>query len=164
MTSLSQIFHTNFSKNIPDFLLINIIVKIFVFFYWCFTYWSKKWLNISCQLFKIFLKILPYQLYFIVKIFIYLIQNLVFTNWKISRMCFLNFIEFLLFLWNFLKFFPQFIQNSSSILEYFLKIFTLKICSTIAWKCYEYTKNVLRISYKFFRNLRTVHKISSKRL
>ncbi len=86
------------------------------------------------------------------------------TNWKISRMCFLNFVEFLLFLWNLLKFSPQFIKNSSSFPEYFLKIFTLKICLNIAWKCYECTKNVLRISYKFFRNFRTVHEISSKRL
>ncbi len=48
--------------------------------------------------------------------------------------------------------------------EYFLKNFTLKICLNIAWICYECTKNVLRISYKFFRNFRTVHKISLKRL
>ncbi len=64
---------------------------------------------------------------------------------------------------NFLKFFPQFIRNSS-LPEYFLKIFTLKICLNIAWKCYECTKNVLKISYKFFKNFRTVHKILSKRL
>ncbi len=78
-------------------------------------------------------------------------------------MCYLNFIGFLLFLWNFQKFFPQFIQNST-FSEYFFKIFTLKTCLNIARKCYECTKNVLRISYKFSINLRTVHKISSKRL
>ncbi len=105
-------------------------------------------------------------MYTLFKISIVLMKNLPLfsTNWKISHMGFLNFVEFLLFLWNFLKFFPQFIQKSSSFSEYFLKIFTLKICLNIAWKCYEYTKNVLRISHKFFRNFQTDHKTSSKRL
>ncbi len=58
----------------------------------------------------------------------------------------IKFVDFFLFLWNFLKFYPQFIQNSSSFPEYFLKIFTLKICLNIARKCYECTKDVLSIS------------------
>ncbi len=106
-------------------------------------------------------------LYILFKISVVRTKNLPLfsTNWKISRMCFLNFVEFLLFLRNFLKFFPQLIQNSSSFPEYFFKIFTLKICLNIVWKCYKYAKNVvLKISCKFFRNFRTVHKISSKRL
>ncbi len=86
------------------------------------------------------------------------------TNWKIYCMCFLNFFEFLLFHWNFLKFFPKFIRNSSSFSKYLLKIFALKICLNIAWECYECTKNVLRISYKSFRNFRTFYKISPIRL
>ncbi len=113
-----------------------------------------------------------YLLYSI-KIFVYFIQNLshlykmftfIFYKLKYFPCVFLNFIEFLLFLWNFLKFFPQFLQNPPSFPEYFLKIFILKICLNIAWKYHECTKNVLRISYKFFRNFRAVHKISSKRL
>ncbi len=105
-------------------------------------------------------------LYILFKISVVRTKNLPLfsTNWNISCMCFLNFIEFLQFLWYFLKFFPQFIQNSSSFPEYFLKIFTHKICLNIAWNCYKCTKNVLRISYKFFWNFRTFHKILSKHL
>ncbi len=87
-----------------------------------------------------------YTYYILTLKFLYILFKI---SWKFSNMCFLNFVECLLFLWNFLKFLPQFIQNSSSFPKYFLKIFTLKICLNIAWNCYKCTKNVLRISYKF---------------
>ncbi len=140
-------FYILFEKLTHNFLQIfqNFSEKILKF---CHTYYilKLKFLYILFKISVVRIKSLP----------------LFSTNWKISRMCFLNFFKFFLFLWNFLNFFPQFIQNSSSFPKYFLKIFTLKICSNIVWKCYECTKNVLRISYKFFRNFRTVHKISSK--
>ncbi len=80
-------------------------------------------------------------LYILFKISVVYTKNLPLfsTNRKFSHMRFLNFVEYLLFFWNFLKFFPQFIQNSSSFPEYFLKIFTLKISFNIAWRCYEGT-------------------------
>ncbi len=132
---------------------------------------------ISCKFFKIFLKKIKkfcYTYYISMLKFLYILLEisiarmknlpLFSTNCKISPCVFWILLKFLLFHWNFLKIFPQFIQNPSSFPEYFLKIFTLKICLNIAWKCYECTKNVVRISYKFFRNFWTVHKISSKRL
>ncbi len=146
----------------------------FCFFYWCFTYCSKNWLNNFLQIFQNCLeknfKILIFLIYFIVKIFIYFIQNLsrpyekftfIFYKLKNFSHFFKNFVEFLLFFCNFLKFFPQFIQNSSSFSEHFLKICILKICLNIAWKCYEYTNNVVRISYTFFWHFWTVNKFSS---
>ncbi len=103
-------------------------------------------------------------MYILFKISVICIKNLaLFTkNWKFSSMCILNFVEFLLFFLNFLKFSPQFIRSALDFPEYFLKMFTLKICLNIAWKSYICTTNVLRISHKFFRNFQTDHKISSK--
>ncbi len=71
------------------------------------------------------------------------IQNLplLSTNWKISRMCFLNFVEFLLFLWNFWNF-PTIYSKFLKFSRIFLKIFSLTICLNIVWKCYECTKKM----------------------
>ncbi len=147
----------------------------FLFFYGCFIYCSKNWLTISCKFFKIFLKkILKFcSTYFNVKIFVYFIQNLsrpyekcicIFYKLKNFPHVFFEFCWISPICWNFQKFFPQFIQNFSNFPDYFLKIFIFKICLNIAWKCYECTKNVLRTSYKFFRNFGTVHKMLLKRL
>ncbi len=72
----------------------------------------------------------------------------------------LNFSYFFEISWNFshnLFKTLQVFQNISS------KIFTVKISLNIVWKCYQCIKNILKISYKFFRNFPTLHKISSKR-
>ncbi len=109
-------------------------------FYILFEKLTNNFLQIFLNFLKKNFKILLNLLYCKVKIFAYFIQKLnrcaknlplFSTNYKISHVCFSNFVEFLLFLWNILKFFPQFIYNSSNFPKYFLKIFTLIICLNI---------------------------------
>ncbi len=143
---LLRVFYILLKKLTNAYLQIlqNFLEKNFLF---CFTYF--KTLKFLYNLFKIS---------------VILTKNLpLFSiNWKISCICFLNFVEFLLFLWNFLEFYPQFIQNSSSIPEYFFLIFTQNFFN--ACKCFECTKKVLEFPIKFLRNFRMFCKILSKRL
>ncbi len=72
----------------------------------------EKLTNNFLQIFQHFLENFFKFLYILFKISVVLMKNLplLSTNWKISRMCFLNFVEFLLFLRNFLKFFHNFLK------------------------------------------------------
>ncbi len=138
-----NVFYKFFQKY-SRFSINKYYCQYFCFFYGRFTYCSKNWVTISCKFFNIFLKKIKticYTCYILTLKFLYIsfkiavvrAKNLPLfsTNWKFSHMCSTNFVKFSLFLWNFIKVFPQLIQNFSSFPEYCFKIFTLKICLNI---------------------------------